>query len=295
MHSSELSIDTSLVSRLIAAQFPLWAHLPIRPVPSAGTDNSIYRLGEDMAVRMPRFKSVADHVEKEHRWLPKFGPHLPLTIPTPLAKGTLGQDYPWNWSIYRWIEGENATPDKIINLHQTATALGQFIAALQKIDPTDGPIGGEHNGFRGVPLINRDTETRAAIRKLSNVLDTNALTHAWNTALQAPAWTRPPVWLHGDLQSGNILTHQGKLNAVIDFGLMGIGDPAGDVMAAWTFLSAETREAFRLELHSDDATWARGRGWALSWGLIALAYYLNTNLVLASIARHTIDEVLSDS
>jgi aminoglycoside phosphotransferase (APT) family kinase protein len=294
MHANEVDTDVSLVSRLLAAQFPHWANLPIEPVDSAGTDNAIYRLGEDMAVRLPRIHWATGQVEKEQRWLPKLAPLLPLAIPVPLAKGVPAQGYPWEWSVYRWLEGETATIERITDLGQAATDLAQFIAALQRIDSTDGPLPGEHNSYRGAPLATRDAETRAAVASLHNLIDVGAVGAVWEAALEAPAWHGSPVWLHGDLLSGNLLAVQGRLSAVIDFGCLGVGDPACDVMVAWTYLSAGARDAFRAALPVDDATWARSRGWALSLGLIALPYYRSTNPVLAGIARNTIDEVLAD-
>ncbi|MBW4633144.1 MAG: aminoglycoside phosphotransferase family protein [Iphinoe sp. HA4291-MV1] len=294
MHIDEVDTDVSLVGRLLAAQFPQWADLPIEPVHSAGTDNAIYQLGDDMAVRLPRIHGATCQVDKEHQWLPRFAPLLPLAIPVPLAKGTPGEGYPWHWSVYRWLKGENATIDRIADPGQAATDLAQFVAALQRIDPTDGPPPGPHNFNRGVPLAMRDSPTRAAIATLHGTLDTDALTAAWEAALQAPAWHGSPVWIHGDLQSGNLLAVQGRLSAVIDFGGLGVGDSACDLQVAWNLLSAETRNVFRAALSVDDATWARGRGWALSVGLIALPYYQSTNPVLAGISRHAIDEVLTD-
>lgn len=294
MHVDEVDTDVSLVGRLLAAQFPQWAELPIEPLRSAGTDNAIYRLGDDMAVRLPRIHRATGQVDKEHQWLPRLAPHLPLAIPVPLAKGTPGEGYPWHWSVYRWLEGENATSERIADPRQAARDLAQFIAALQRIDPTGGPPPGPHNFGRGEPLAMRDTRTRAAIAALDGTLDTGAVTAAWDAALQAPAWDGPSVWLHGDLQSGNLLAVRGRLSAVIDFGGLGVGDPACDVMTAWLFLSAETRDVFRAALPVDDATWARGRGWALSVGLIALPYYQSTNPVLAGIARYAIEEALAD-
>ncbi len=284
---SEVDINISLVKQLLAEQFPQWAKLPLEPINSAGTDNAIYRLGDEMAVRLPRFSRVADDVEKEYQWLPRLAPFLPLAIPVPLGKGTPAAGYPWPWSIYRWIEGENATIEHIADLRQVAIAIGQFIAVLQRIDPAGGPLSG-----RGVPLIMQDSDTRAAIITLQDVIDAGAATAAWEAALHAPMWHCLPVWLHGDLHSGNLLVNHGRLSAVIDFGLLGVGDPACDLMVGWTLLSAETRKIFRTALPVDDATWERGRGWALSWGLIALAYYLNSNPVLANIAQYTIDQVL---
>jgi aminoglycoside phosphotransferase (APT) family kinase protein len=294
MHADEVDTDTSLVGRLLAAQFPQWADLPILPLHSAGTDNAIYRLGDDMAVRLPRIHGATGQVDKEHRWLPRLAPLLPLAIPIPLARGTPGEGYPWHWSVYRWLEGETATIERIADPRQAALQLAQFIAAMRRIDPTGGPPPGPHNSSRGEALAVRDTRTRAAIATLRGTLDIDAVTAAWEAALQAPAWRGPPVWIHGDLQSGNLLARQGRLSAVIDFGCLGVGDPACDLIVAWNFLSAETRDIFRAALAVDDAAWARGRGWALSIGLIALPYYQRTNPVLAGISRYAIDEVLAD-
>lgn len=293
MHVDEVDTDVSLVGRLLAAQFPQWADLPIEPVPSAGTDNALYRLGDDMAVRLPRIAWAVGQVDKEQRWLPKLAPRLPLAIPVPLAKGAPGEGYPWHWSVYRWLEGENATIERIADPRRAAIELAQFIAALQRIDATGGPPPGSHNSGRGVPLATRDAQTRAAIAALHGTLDSEAVIAAWETALQAPEWSGPPVWIHGDLQSGNLLAQQGRLSAVIDFGCLGVGDPACDLQVAWNLLAGETRNVFRAALAVDDATWARGRGWALSVGLIALPYYRSTNPVLAGISRRAIDEVLS--
>ncbi len=289
MHNDEVDTDVALVGRLLAAQFPQWADLPIEPVRSAGTDNAIYRLGDDMAVRLPRIHWATGQVDKEHHWLPRLAPLLPLAIPVPLAKGTPGEGYPWHWSIYQWLEGESATIERIADPCQAATELARFIAVLQRIDPTGGPTAG-----RSVPLALRDTSTRAAIAALHGVIDTDAVTAVWEAALQAPDWDRAPVWFHGDLLPGNLLVERGRLRAVIDFGGLGVGDPACDLMIAWGLFSGESRAAFRTALAADDATWARSRGHALSQALIFIPYYLDTNPVGVSNARCTIDEVLAD-
>lgn len=294
MHADEVDTDAALVRRLLTAQFPQWADLPITPVLSAGTDNAMYRLGDEMAVRLPRTEGVTRQVDKEYRWLPRLAPHLPLAIPAPLAKGIPGEGYPWPWSVCRWLEGENATIERLADPRQAAIALAEFVAALQRIDPIDGPLPGPHNFGRGEPLTRRDASTRAAIDSLRGMIDTDAALAAWEVALQAPPWFRPPVWIHGDLQSGNLLARQGRLSAVIDFGGLAVGDPACDLMVAWNLLSAETRADFRATLAVDDATWARGRGWALSVGLIALPYYVKTNPILAGISRYAIEEVIAD-
>jgi len=248
-----------------------------------------------MAVRLPRIHWATGQVEKEHRWLPRLATLLPLAIPVPLAKGKPAEGYPWDWSVCRWLEGENATLERIADPRRAATELAQFIAALQRIDPTDGPPPGEHNSFRGVPLTTRDESTRAAITSLAGTIDLGAVTAAWEAALRAPEWEDAPVWIHGDLDSRNLLVEQGRLSSVIDFGCLGVGDPACDVMVAWKVLSADTRDIFRAELSVDEASWARGRGWALSQALMALSYYtLETNPVLVREAHQWMAEVLAD-
>lgn len=294
MHVDEVDTDVSLVSRLLMAQFPRWANLPIEPVRSAGTDNALYRLGKDMVVRLPRIPGAAEQVDKEQRWLPKLAPLLPLGIPVPLAEGAPGESYPWNWSIYRWLEGVNATVESTINPHETAAELAMFVAALQRVDPAGGPSPGKHNFNRGEPLANRDGQTRAAIALLDGSVNATAATAAWEADSDAPVWRGPPTWIHGDLQPTNLLVSQGKLSAVIDFGGLGVGDPACDLILAWNFFTGETRNVFRRALRVDDATWARGRAWALSVGLIALPYYQSTNPTLAKVSRYAINEVLAD-
>lgn len=295
MHVDEVDTDASLVRRLLAAQFPQWADIPIQPVAPAGTDNAIYRLGDAMAVRLPRIHWATGQVDKEQRWLPRLAPLLPIAIPVPLGQGEPAEGYPYAWSVYTWLKGETATDERIADLGQAATDLAQFVAALQRVDPTEGPPPGEHNSFRGVPLATRDEETRAAITSLGGTIDVGAVTAAWEAALQAPAWQHAPVWIHGDLDPRNLLVEQGRLSAVIDFGCLGVGDPACDVSAVWKVLSANTRDIFRAALSVDDATWARSRGWALSQALMALPYYtLETNPVLVREARRWLVEVLAD-
>ena len=261
MHSAEVDTDLSLVARLLAAQFPHWANLPIEPVHSSGTDNAIYRLGDDMAVRLPRIERASEQIDKEHQWVPTLAPHLPLAVPVPLAKGMPGEGYPWHWCVCRWLAGENATVERIRNLRQAAIDLAHFIAALQQISSVSGPAAGTHNFGRGAPLALRDADTRAAIARVDGMFDTRGVTEVWETALNAPVWYGPPVWIHGDLQSGNLLVDRGPLSAVIDFGGLGVGDPACDLMIAWTLFTGESRHVFRAALTVDNATWARGRGW----------------------------------
>ncbi|HEY3289615.1 MAG TPA: aminoglycoside phosphotransferase family protein [Anaerolineae bacterium] len=288
-----MNITTALVRQLVASQFPQWADLPIAPVPFDGWDNRTFRLGEDLSVRLPSAEAYAQQVEKEHRWLPRLAPHLPLPIPVPVAMGAPAYGYPWHWSIYRWLEGDIAATGRIADLIELAATLAQFLAALQRIDPADGPPPGAHNFYRGGPLAVYDAETRRALTDLHGRIDTSAATAVWEAAIQA-AWHGPPVWVHGDVAATNLLVKEGRLCAVIDFGCSAVGDPACDLTIAWTFLSGESRAAFYAALPADSATWARGRGWALWKGLITLAGHINTNPLEAVKARRVIDAVLAD-
>ena len=289
----EINIDATLVRRLVAAQFPRWAGLPVRPVELDGWDNATFRLGEDMSVRLPSAEAYAPQVEKEQRWLPKLAPLLPLPIPVPLAKGAPAHDYPFPWSVYLWLEGETAATGRIDDPVELATTLADFLTALYRIDPTGGPPPGRHNFFRGGPLTVYDAETRRALAALDCEVDTNAAGKAWEASL-GTKWAGPPVWFHGDVAAGNLLVKKGRLSAVIDFGCLGVGDPACDATIAWTLLSGESRDAFRAALLIDDATWARGRGWALWKALITLAGYLRTDPEKAGEARRVVGEVLAD-
>jgi len=286
--------DRSLVTHLLADQFPHWADLPLSAVESAGTDNAIYRLGDQLAVRLPRIDWATDQADKERTWMPKLAPHLPLAIPAPLARGVPGQGYPWDWSIYQWLEGGNLTLEQVPDSNQTAIDLANFIIALQKIDTTDGPPAADF-GLRGESLSVRDTATREAISALDGMIDTDAVTQLWDSALRAPEWDREPVWFHGDMLPGNLLFTQGRLSAVIDFGGLGVGDPACDLMIAWSLFSGESRKMFRQALQVDDATWVRGRGHALSQALIFIPYYLETNPIGVRNAWRAINEILDDS
>jgi aminoglycoside phosphotransferase (APT) family kinase protein len=259
-----------------------------------GTDNALYRLGDDMVVRVPRRPGDSIRLEKERRWLPKLAPLLPLAVPVTLAEGTPSDGFPLAWSVYSWLMGENATLERITDPSRAAIDLARFIDALEGIDPSDGPPPGEHNAFRGAPLAERDEATRSAIASLGSAIDDRAVV-AWEAALRATEWEREPVWLHGDLDSRNVLAENGRLSAVVDFGCLGVGDPAYDVMVAWKMLSRDVRDGFRSALAVDDATWARARGLALSQSLMALAYYtLETNASLVLEARRWLAEVVAD-
>ncbi|GAA2688708.1 aminoglycoside phosphotransferase family protein [Actinoplanes palleronii] len=252
-------IPAELVERLIAEQFPRWAALPVRPIATPGWDNRTFRLGDDMLVRLPSAAEYAGAVAKEQRWLPVLAGHLPLPIPVPLAEGAPGEIFAHPWSVYRWLDGEPATTAPIADPVAFAVALADFLLALAAVDPAGGPPPGLHNWYRGGPLSTYDGQMRAAAAELP---DRDALLAIWTEA-RAAAWSGKPVWFHGDVASGNLLVRGGALAAVIDFGTCGVGDPACDLAVAWTLLTPPARRAFRARLAVDDATWSRGRGWAL--------------------------------
>ena len=293
MHDGEVHTDEALVKRLITAQFPQWADLPILRVRSAGTDNALYRLGEDKVVRLPRIDWAIGQVEKESYWLPKLAPFLPFALPVPLVKGKPGEGYPWEWAVYQWLEGESASPENIPDLSQMAQDVARFISALQHIDTTNAPLAMD-KGLCGAPLSTRDEDTREAMVVLKDKIDSKLALTIWEESLHAPEWDKEPVWFHGDLLPGNLLVKDGRLHAVIDFNGLGAGDPACDLMLAWGLFSGESRETFRNVLGVDAATWARGRGHALSQAVIFIPYYLNTNPVGVANALRTVNEILAE-
>jgi aminoglycoside phosphotransferase (APT) family kinase protein len=287
-------ITSDLVSRLVAAQFPQWADLPVRPVDVDGWDNASFRLGRYMSVRLPSSQAYVEQVDKEHRWLPLLARQLPLPIPEPLAKGEPGCGFPRPWSVYRWIDGQTAERGQIADLCEFAADLASFLAALYKVDPSGGPLPGTHNFFRGGSPAYYDQETRAALTALNGHIDTGLAAEVWQAALKAQ-WDGRPVWFHGDAQPGNLLLDSGgRLGAVIDFGTSGIGDPACDTTIAWTFLSGDSQRVFKERLPVDEATWTRGRGWAIWKAMIVLVGQLDTDPDDAAFTKSVISKILGD-
>lgn len=287
---STISIEIPLVKRLVTSQFPQWKDLPIRPVAKSGWDNRTFHLGETMLVRMPSAPEYAHQVEKEYRWLPKLAPFLPLEIPTPLALGRPGEGYPFHWSINRWIEGESASSKQSTDV---AVSLADFLLALERIDPANGPLTGADNFYRGGSLNHYDSETKRSLAVLKNRIDTRAAEEVWETALST-SWKHPPVWVHGDISPGNLLMRKGKLCAVIDFGQLAIGDPACDLAIAWTFFKDESRKVFQEKMQLDKDTWARARGWTLWKALIVAAGFTNPNNNESAQCWKIIEEVLKE-
>ncbi|MEV5750269.1 aminoglycoside phosphotransferase family protein [Actinoallomurus sp. NPDC052308] len=282
-------IDAGLVRRLLAAQFPQWSDLPVRPVRVDGWDNRTYRLGDEMTVRLPTAAGYAPAIDKEHRWLPVLAPSLPVPIPTPLAKGAPGEGYPFHWSIRRWLNGRLARSHRIADLSAFAADVAGFIRALQRVDATGGPAAGAHSFYRGASLTHYDDETRRCLAALDGRVDTRRAAAVWDAALDAE-WTGSPVWFHGDIAVNNLLVGEGRLAAVIDFGTSGVGDPACDLVIAWTFFAGESRETFRSAVDQDPGTWARARGWALWKALLGLT----GNGSDAADDHHVVDQVLAD-
>jgi aminoglycoside phosphotransferase (APT) family kinase protein len=288
VNREEITVD--LVRSLVAEQFPEWRDLPVRPVELDGWDNRTFRLGEELSVRLPSAERYVAQVEKEHRWLPLLGARLPLPIPQPVARGRPGYAYPWSWSVCRWIEGVPAALVPDLDPVLLAQDLARFISALHGVDASDGPPAGGHSFHRGGDLLFYYAETRTALQSLRGEIDTARAQEVWERAL-ASYWQRPPVWVHGDVATSNLLLREGRLAAVIDFGCSAMGDPACDLAIAWTFFSGESRGAFRSALSLDPETWARGRGWTLWRAVIWLA---RDPEAAAPLARQRVADVIAE-
>ena len=288
MHDDEVDTDADLVHRLLASQYPQWAELPIERVVSAGTDNAIYRLGDELAVRLPRIHWAVESIAKEWRWIPILAPQLPLPVPIPLALGEPHGEFPHQWEVVRWLPGELATLDRLDEPIRAARELAEFVRALQLIDPTGGP---QHR--RGQPIRAADAMLRQGVEGLRGEVDGDAVLEAWSRVMDAPDHDGPPVWFHGDLAHLNLLARAGRLSAVIDWGTCGVGDPAIDTIVAWNLFTGDAPRRTRDALGTDDATWLRGKGWVLT-GVFGIPYYRDTNPVLVANVVHAVDAVLAD-
>jgi aminoglycoside phosphotransferase (APT) family kinase protein len=291
MHADEVATDTTLVRRLLAAQFPQWSARSIELVVSYGTDHDIYRLGTDLAARLPRIGWATDQAAKEAKWLPRLAPHMPLALPVPLAMGHPGDGYPFDWSVCTWLPGQNAN-GTISDLDLAAVDLAAFVIALRQVDTTGADPRPPHG--RGAPLAENDDQVRQSIVQLGDRIDADAALRSWSESLNAPAWDGPEVWVHGDLLPGNLLVVDGRLSGVIDFGGLNVGDPACDLQPAWSVFTGASRARFCAELQVDDASWLRGRGWALCQAVSALPYYWDTNPGMVRQASHALAQVLAD-
>jgi len=248
----------------------------------------LYRLGDELVVRLPLALWGADAVEREQEWIPRLSPLLPVEIPTLLGRGRPGLGYPCPWSVFGWIEGSHPRPDRLPNSDRLVNDLASLIRALREIDLPDAP-----DAYRG-SVTEVDRSVRNRITEVAEEFDPDELTKAWDISLHAPEWKGPPLWAHSDLLASNLLMRDGRLAAVIDFGTAGVGDPACDLMVAWNVLPAAVRPSFRQAVGLDAATWLRGRGWALAQAVIALPYYRETNPGMTRAARHALSQVLAD-
>lgn len=291
--SSAPAINASLVEHLVSAQFPDLSGLEIRPVANSGWDNRMFRLGDALLARLPSAEAYAPQVRKEQTWLPRLARHLPVTIPKPVAMGAPGAGYPFNWSVYEWIPGKTAAQQAVKDMANLAADLARFLRVLQRIDAQGAPRPDSGNFFRGGPLSTYDAQTRQAIGLLADVYDPHLLVKIWEAGLNAP-WREAPAWTHGDVAAGNLLIRNDRLCAVIDFGLLAAGDPACDLAVAWTLLDEESRTVFRAALAPDEATWGRGRCWALWKALILRAGLSKSNAAETASAAHAIDAIVDD-
>jgi aminoglycoside phosphotransferase (APT) family kinase protein len=282
MHDEEIDVDESLVRDLLTVQMPELADRPLTMVEPWGTDNAIWRLGDELVVRLPRIHWATGQIEREMTWLPRLAPHLPVTVPEPVAVGEPGDAYPYPWAVHRWLPGEAAAVDRFADPVAFALDLAEVIHKLQAI-PTDGapPAHG-----RARPPHDYDESARHAIETASGLIDAAAATAVWEEALAAPPYSGPAVWVQGDLE-GNCLVDGGRLCGIVDWGSACLGDPAVDVQIVWSPLFTEhSRRVFLAALDVDDATLARSRGAAIHQACAALPYYLHTYPLIVERSWH---------
>ena len=294
MHIDEIEVDQVTVKNLIRAQFPEWSHLPIKKLKTSGTVNTIFKLGHDLSIRIPKLPLGVQQIEKEHKWLHELQNSLTLKIPRIIKIGRPNHALPWKWAIYEWIEGEVIDSKHFKSNRANITILSEFLIELQRFNPNERLLHGEHNYFRGEALINRDQITRETIFKLRQFINFKIAEKIWDSGLQYNPTAEEKGWIHGDLQPGNILVHKGKIKAIIDFGALGYGDVSCDLMPAWNLLDRKARVKLREELDIQASTWKRGQAWALTVAAVALEYYMYTNPYLARISHYTLKELERD-
>lgn len=285
--AAKIDIDERLVTALLAAQCPELAALPVRIVGN-GWDNTIARAGDEWMVRMPRRAAAAELIVNEQTWLPLLAPSLPLDVPVPWFCGVADEQYPWAWSVCRWLPGETAAAAPPVGAAAAARALAAFIGALHQPAPADAPT----NPFRGVALQQRAAAVHERVERLGAVIDGPLVLQTWERLRATPVWDGPPLWLHGDLHPSNMLTNEGRLSAVIDFGDICAGDPGTDLALAWMMFGPAEREMFRSVTQVNDHTWQRAAGWALSLSLAYLTADDTTSM--PAIGRTTLAAVLDE-
>ena len=306
LHDDELSVDASLVRALVDGAFPALAHLPLSRLASSGSTNVLFRLGPDLLVRLPRQPGDGATIGKEARWLPDVGAALPVAVPEVVGVGEPALGYPERWSIVRWLDGETpevvgpeAPPDP--RRRDLALDLAASIGALGGRDvPADALRDPALRWYRGDPLAAMDEDTRTnleACRAIPDLgLDLEAIAAAWDEVMTLPGIDRAvePRWYHGDLNAENLLVRNGRLTAVLDFGGLSVGDPTIDLLPAWEVLDVPARQVFRDAMRVDEATWLRGRGWALALALMTFPYYWSTMPARCQARLATVRSVLAD-
>ncbi len=294
LHAGEIDISTGLAARLVAEQFPNWAGLPVRPVSSAGTECVLYRLGDELVIRLPRRPGASLDAILTQGALSRLAPFLPVPVPALIAEGRPTAEYPASWGVLRWLDGDTPVEGLLAEPDLLAADLAGFLRALWNVDVSKLGLADRPPAYRGGPLTDQHEFTIDAIGQLRALIDADAARAIWDHAARLPLWDGPDTWIHADMMPGNVVTRNGRLAAVIDFGAAGLGDPSQDLIVAWMLLPASVRPAFRRAIGTDDDTWLRGRARALSMALGHLDYYHDTNPVMADNARYTICEVLAD-
>jgi len=289
MHEDEVLVDDGTVRALLEDQFPSWADRRLRRIEDSGTDNAIYRLGDDLGIRLPRIAWARAQIEKECRWLPRLAADLPTAVPVPVAEGRPGRGYPFPWLVYPWLEGTSLDRAAVGNWDAIAEDVAGFVLALERLPPDGGPPPTR----RGTPMAPYDEAVQRAISQLDGVIDVDRARRVWWSALEAGDWTGDPHWVHGDLLPGNILIDEGRLSGIIDWGGAGVGDPASEAMLAWA-LPSDARRTYRKALGFDDATWARGRGWVVEQSVLYVPYYATSLPHAADQALRRLHEALGD-
>ena len=284
---AEIAVDARLVRRLLRAQHPDLANLPLRRL-GTGWDTVVYRLGDALTVRVPRRELGARLVANERRWLPELARRLPQAVPEPVWAGEPWGEFPWPWSICRYVPGRPVGARGLTG-EAPGEQLGEFLRALHAAAPPEAPS----NPFRGVALEQRDESVRAALQQIAPS-ERIALRGLWNSALGLPAHDGPPLWLHGDLHALNVLALHGRITGVVDFGDVCAGDPATDLAAAWILLDASGRERLRTSYRGPDQRWDRGRGWAAFFAVMFLAHSHDAP-EYAAIGRRTLAALLESS
>ena len=286
MHEDEIEINENIVKQLINEQFSQYKDLPIYKINSMGTVNAIYRLGDEYSVRLPRISWAVESLFREIQILPVIAKKVTLTIPEVIEKGEPTDKYPFNWAIYKWIEGD-IYDNSIIDEVRAVEALARFVNELSSIQ-----VSGNELKTGRKPLRELNEITIKALKESRNEIDAEKALKCWKELFKTEAWDGNPVWIHADLLKSNLLVNNGMLSAVIDFGSAGIGDPAFDITPAWTVLTSKTREVFKRLVKADDNAWLRAKAYALHQAALIIPYYRETNPDFVNQAKNTIDGML---